>query len=204
MALAAAPTGNGAALFAGLSVIYMRAPAGGRVAESAPRGRRTGDAAAAGGTPACAADPRRRLTRNQRFAGAAVTRACCWPLAHGHTPGPAATASAPSAVAGCGGSNEALANCMAAAAPYDWTGSRTMCLDELWTRESGFDADAANPTSEARRHPADHPAAMVSQPPERTGRQRQPHIAWGLCYIAAGRYGDPCAAWNHEQAAGWY
>ena len=28
-------------------------------------------------------------------------------------------------------------------------------------------------------------------------------VRWGLGYIAA-TYGSPCAAWSHEQAAGWY
>jgi hypothetical protein len=28
-------------------------------------------------------------------------------------------------------------------------------------------------------------------------------IAWGLSYINS-TYGSPCAAWDHEQATGWY
>jgi hypothetical protein len=28
-------------------------------------------------------------------------------------------------------------------------------------------------------------------------------ITWGLRYIRD-TYGSPCAAWSHEQAAGWY
>ena len=142
---------------------------------------------------------RRRLTRNQRFAGSAVIAGLLLAAAHGHTPGPASTASAPAAVAGCGGSNEALANCMAAAAPYDWTGSQATCLDELWTRESGFDAYAANPTSDARGIPQNINGWSASYQPGNASQQ----IAWGLSYVA-GRYGDPCGAWSHEEAANWY
>ena len=28
-------------------------------------------------------------------------------------------------------------------------------------------------------------------------------IRWGLSYISS-TYGDPCAAWTHEQADSWY
>ena len=69
--------------------------------------------------------------------------------AHGHAPAPTA-----GAVTGCGGSNEALANCMAAAAPYGWTGPQAACLDQLWNHEeSGFNAYAANSSSDARGIP---------------------------------------------------
>ena len=141
---------------------------------------------------------RRRLTRNQKFAGSAVIAGLMLATVHGHTPGPAVTASVP-AIAGCGGSNKALANCMAAAAPYDWTGSQTTCLDELWTRESGFDADAANPTSDARGIAQNINGWSASYQPGNASQQ----IAWGLSYVA-GRYGDPCNAWSHEEAANWY
>ena len=99
---------------------------------------------------------RHRLTRNQKFAGPAVAAGLLLALAHGHTPPTAATASAPAAIAGCGGSNEALANCMAAAAPYGWTGSQTACLDWLWTRESGFDGLRRQPHLGCPRHRPGH------------------------------------------------
>jgi hypothetical protein len=49
-------------------------------------------------------------------------------LAHGHTAAPAVPAARAA-------SNETLANTMAAAAPYGWTGGQTVCLDLLWTRQ---------------------------------------------------------------------
>ena len=146
---------------------------------------------------------RRRLTRNQKFAGAAVAAGLLLALAHGHTPPTAATASAPAAVAGCGGSNEALANCMAAAAPYGWTGGQTTCLDGLWTRESNFETGATNPQSGAYGIPQSLPAAKMAAAGADWQTNPATQIRWGLGYIAA-TYGSPCAAWSHEQAAGWY
>ena len=147
--------------------------------------------------------PGRRLTRNQKFAAAAVAAGLLLALAHGHTPPTAATASAPAAIAGCGGSNEALANCMAAAAPYGWTGGQTTCLDELWTRESNFETGATNSQSGAYGIPQSLPAAKMAAAGADWQTNPATQVRWGLGYIAA-TYGSPCAAWSHEQAAGWY
>ncbi len=138
-----------------------------------------------------------RRRRNQKFAGTAIVAGLLLAAVHGHAP--ASTASATAAVTGCGGSNEALANCMAAAAPYGWTGAQTTCLDELWTRESGFDDEAANPTSDARGIAQDINGWSADYEPGNAPQQ----ISWGLSYIA-GRYGSPCAAWSHEEAVSWY
>ena len=145
---------------------------------------------------------RRRLTRNQKFAGSAVIAGLLLAAVHGHTPGPASTASAPPAAsAGCGGSNEALANCMAAAA--GWTGSQTACLDWLWTRESNFETGATNPQSGAYGIPQSLPAAKMAAAGADWQTNPATQVRWGLGYIAA-TYGSPCGAWSHEQAARWY
>ena len=144
---------------------------------------------------------RRRLTRNQKFAGSAVIAGLLLAAAHGHAPGPAATASAPAAIAGCGGSNEALANCMAAA--DGWTGAQTACLDELWTRESNFETGATNPTSGAYGIPQSLPASKMAAAGADWQTSPATQIRWGLGYIAA-TYGTPCAAWSHEEAVSWY
>ncbi len=96
-------------------------------------------------------------------------------------------------------SNEALANQMAAG--YGWTGSQATCLDELWTHESGFDAYAANSTSDARGIPQKISGWSADYQP---GNARQ-QVAWGLAYIA-GRYGNPCNAWAFEMShtPNWY
>ena len=141
----------------------------------------------------------RRRRNNRKFAGTAIVAGLLLAAVHGHTSGPASTSSITANVTGCGGSNEALANCMAAAAPYDWTGPQTTCLDQLWTRESGFDANAANPTSDARGIPQNINGWSASYQPGNASQQ----IAWGLSYVA-GRYSTPCGAWSHEEAVSWY
>ena len=142
----------------------------------------------------------RRRRSDNRLAQAAVAGGLLLVLAHGHTPA-ATKASATASVTGCGGSNEALANCMAAAAPYDWTGGQTTCLDELWTEESGFSAYAANQTSDARGIPQDINGWSAGY--QRGDASQQ--IAWGLIYVKD-RYGTPCAAWAFETShvPNWY
>ncbi len=97
-------------------------------------------------------------------------------------------------------SNEQLANSMAASG-YGWTGAQATCLDELWTHESGFDAYAANATSDARGIPQNINGWSANYQPGNAGQQ----ISWGLSYIA-GRYGNPCAAWEFEMShtPNWY
>ena len=137
----------------------------------------------------------RRKRRNRRFAGSAIVAGLLLAAAHGHTPAPAASA-AP------GGSNEALANSMAASG-YGWTGGQATCLDELWTRESGFGTGATNPQSGAYGIPQSLPAAKMAAAGADWQTNPATQIRWGLSYIAS-TYGTPCAAWSHEQAAGWY
>lgn len=84
------------------------------------------------------------------------------------------------------------------AAAYGWTGGQWTCLNELWTRESGWSAYAANPTSDARGIPQNINGWSAYAPGDVAGQVR-----WGLAYVK-GRYGDPCTAWAHETSAGWY
>ena len=94
------------------------------------------------------------------------------------------------------GANVALGRRMAA--QRGWAGGQWDCLDWLWTRESGWNALAANPTSDARGIPQDINGWRDFPP-----GQPAPQITWGLDYID-GRYGSPCAAWAHEMQFGWY
>ena len=146
---------------------------------------------------------RRRLTRNQKFAGSAVAAGLLLALAHGHTPGPASTASAPAAVAGCGGSNEALANCMAAAAPYGWTGVADGLPGLAVDPGKQLQTAATNPQSGAYGIPQSLPAAKMAAAGADWQTNPATQIRWGLGYIAA-TYGTPCAAWSHEEAVSWY
>lgn len=97
--------------------------------------------------------------------------------------------------------NEALANQMAASR-YGWRGTQTVCLDELWTEESGFDSTAVNPSSGATGIPQLLPS--VHKVPANWSDPAV-QIRWGLDYID-GTYGSPCAAWQHERSVypNWY
>jgi hypothetical protein len=86
---------------------------------------------------------------------------------------------------------------------YGWAASQFGCLDQLWTRESGWDPGAENPYSGAYGIPQALPGSKMAAagPDWATGARTQ--ILWGLGYIR-GTYGSPCAAWGHEEATGWY
>lgn len=138
----------------------------------------------------------RRHRDNRKFVATAVAAGVLLALAHGRAPASPASATARAS----GGSNEALANSMAASG-YGWTGSQATCLDELWTEESGFSAYAANSSSDARGI-AQNIGGWSASYQEGDASQQ---ITWGLQYIA-GRYGNPCAAWTFETShtPNWY
>ncbi|MGR0221695.1 aggregation-promoting factor C-terminal-like domain-containing protein [Agromyces sp. ZXT2-6] len=89
------------------------------------------------------------------------------------------------------------------ASQYGWGADQFQCLDSLWTKESGWNYQAVNPTSGAygivQAWPADKLATAGAD--WRTNAATQ--IKWGLQYISAS-YGTPCAAWGHSQAVNWY
>ena len=141
--------------------------------------------------------PRRLRRRDRRLAVSAVAAGLVLAVlaGHAHAPG-SGTGSAAAQVSG--GSNAALGQRLAAS--YGWgAGAKWTCLDELWTRESGWSSTAANPASDARGIAQNISGWSAAYSYGNAGQQ----IAWGLAYVR-GRYGDPCAAWNHETADGWY
>jgi hypothetical protein len=77
------------------------------------------------------------------------------------------------------------------------------CLNNIWTRESGWRYNAQNGESGAYGIPQALPGdKMASAGPDwQTNVTTQ--IDWGLGYIQ-GRYGTPCDAWSFWQAHGWY
>lgn len=90
------------------------------------------------------------------------------------------------------------------AAQRGWTGAEWNALYDLWEQESGWSNTAKNPTSGAygiaqALPPTKMPAAAQAS----GGSSARAQIEWGLGYIAS-TYGDPAAAWAHEQAQGWY
>jgi hypothetical protein len=88
---------------------------------------------------------------------------------------------------------------------YGWGSDQFSCLVSLWNMESGWRADATNPSSGAYGIPQAWPGdKMVTAGADwRTNANTQ--INWGLAYIK-GAYGTPCGAWNHEmsQSPHWY
>lgn len=94
--------------------------------------------------------------------------------------------------------NQALGKQMATA--YGWsTGAEWTALNNIVMAESGWDAYAANPSSDARGiaqningWSSGYQAGNASQ-----------QIAWLLQYIQQ-RYNDPIAAWQFHLQKGWY
>lgn len=96
---------------------------------------------------------------------------------------------------GTSGANEALGRRMMLA--MGWPSSEWPALKALWTRESGWNQNALNPSSGAYGIPQALGHGHVFGP------NPKDQIAWGLDYIK-GRYGSPSGAWAHEQQVGWY
>jgi len=76
------------------------------------------------------------------------------------------------------------------------------CLDKLWTRESGWNQHASNPSGAygiPQALPGDKMATYGSDWQDNPATQ----IKWGLSYIKS-KYGTPCDAWQHSEDTGWY
>ena len=85
---------------------------------------------------------------------------------------------------------------------FGWTGQFS-CLTALWTQESGWNVYAENPSSGAYGIPQALPGWKMASAGANWQSDAATQISWGLGYIRAS-YGSPCAAWGHEEAAGWY
>lgn len=86
---------------------------------------------------------------------------------------------------------------------YGFASSEFGCLDNLWTRESNWRWDAANPTSSAYGIPQSLPGSKMAAEGDDWRTNPVTQIRWGLGYIS-GRYGTPCNAWGHSERVGWY
>jgi hypothetical protein len=76
------------------------------------------------------------------------------------------------------------------------------CLNNIWTRESGWRYNAENPSGAygiPQALPGDKMASAGSDWLTNPATQ----IRWGLGYIRS-TYGTPCNAWAFWQAHGWY
>ena len=89
------------------------------------------------------------------------------------------------------------------AADRGWGDSQFSCLDSLWAKESGWRWNADNPASDAYGIAQALPGSKMASVGSDWATNPITQIKWGLNYIA-GRYGTPCSAWAHSQAANWY
>jgi hypothetical protein len=76
------------------------------------------------------------------------------------------------------------------------------CLESLWGRESGWNPNAANPSSSAYGIPQFLDSTWASTGIAKTSNGYR-QIDAGLIYIDS-RYGSPCGAWSHSESYGWY
>lgn len=98
-----------------------------------------------------------------------------------------------------GGSDAVRAEVQRIATAYGWgTGAQWAALTNIISRESGWNPNAANPTSSARGLFQKMTSIHGPIEPTVAGQTR-----WGLNYIR-GRYGNPINAWNYWQAHGNY
>lgn len=88
------------------------------------------------------------------------------------------------------------------ASRYGWGGDQFSCLDSLWTKESGWNYQAYNPSG-ATGIPQALPGSKMASAGGDWQTNAATQISWGLGYISS-VYGTPCSAWGHSQAMNWY
>ena len=86
---------------------------------------------------------------------------------------------------------------------FGFSADQFSCLDSLWTKESGWDPSADNPTSSAYGIPQSLPGSKMASAGADWATNPATQIEWGLGYIQD-VYGSPCSAWGHSQAMNWY
>ena len=91
-----------------------------------------------------------------------------------------------------------------AKARYGWGSDEQWdALEQLWTRESGWNYQATNPSSGAYGIPQSLPGSKMAAAGKDWRTNPETQIRWGLSYIKE-RYGGPKRAWAHFQSRGWY
>lgn len=87
-------------------------------------------------------------------------------------------------------------------ASFGFSTSQFGCLNDLWSRESGWRYNAEN-ASGAYGIPQALPGSKMASAGSDWQTNPATQIRWGLGYIKS-TYGTPCGAWDHEVADGWY
>jgi hypothetical protein len=90
-----------------------------------------------------------------------------------------------------------------ASSEYGWGADQFQCLDNLWTKESGWDYQAVNANGGATGIPQALPGSKMATVGSDWRTNATTQITWGLQYISSA-YGTPCAAWGHSQANNFY
>lgn len=92
-----------------------------------------------------------------------------------------------------------------AIAAYGWGEGEFSCLVPLWNGESGWRADALNPSSGAYGIPQSLPATKMASAGADWATNGNTQVDWGLAYISRA-YGSPCNAWNRwlSRSPHWY
>jgi len=85
---------------------------------------------------------------------------------------------------------------------YGWCGAEYSCLVTLWNHESGWKANAHNPSG-AHGIPQALPGSKMSSAGADWRTNPTTQIKWGLHYIRS-RYGTPCGAWAFWTSHRWY
>jgi hypothetical protein len=163
------------------------------------RGSQSGVAAAVAAQQAAQAAAAARAAAARQAAQQAAAQAAQQAAASAP---PAVTPPAPPAppVAVSSGSAQQIAMSMLGA--YGWSSSEFSCLNDLWSRESGWRTTAENPSG-AYGIPQALPGSKMASAGADWATSATTQIRWGLGYIK-GQYGSPCGAWSHEEATGWY
>lgn len=76
------------------------------------------------------------------------------------------------------------------------------CLEKLWSKESGWNETAGNPSS-AYGIPQALPGTKMATAGSDWETNPATQIKWGLTYIK-NKYSTPCAAWQKFLDQGWY
>lgn len=85
---------------------------------------------------------------------------------------------------------------------FGFAHSQFGCLDNIWTRESGWRYNAEN-ASGAYGIPQALPGSKMASAGADWATNPATQIRWGIGYIKS-TYGSPCDAWAFWQGHGWY
>lgn len=121
----------------------------------------------------------------------------------GSTVAAAPSYAAPTGTVGDNSPSGAKATAYSMLSSYGWGDDQYGCLVALWDRESGWNYQAYNRSSGATGIPQALPGSKMASAGADWQTNAATQIAWGFGYIA-GRYGNPCGAWNHSESHNWY